>query len=67
MDSPTLFGLAGGEAGQEAILPLDPFWKKLEKAGGNTFNITMNVDGAEQPEEWAKKFTHSLELEMRAL
>lgn len=67
MQSPTIFGLAGGEAGQEAIVPLDPFWKKLEEAGGNTFNITMNVDGAERPEEWAKRFSHSLELEMRTV
>lgn len=65
MSQPTLFG--GGEAGDEAIVPLDPFWKKLEEAGGNTFNITMNVDGAENPDLWARRFTHSLELEMRAL
>ena len=65
MNNPTLFG--GGEAGAEAIVPLDPFWKKLEEMNGNTFNITMNVDGAEDPEQWAKRFTHSLELEMRTI
>ena len=66
MKQPTVF--AGGEAGDEAIVPLDPFWKRLEQTrGGNTFNITMNVDGAENPELWAKRFSHSLELEMRAL
>ena len=44
MTQPTLFG--GGEAGHEAIVPLDPFWKKLEKM--NTGNeITVNVYGAE--------------------
>lgn len=65
MNNPTLFG--GGEAGAEAIVPLDPFWKKLDEMNGNTFNITMNVDGAERPEEWAKRFSHSLELEMRTI
>lgn len=29
LDGPTLFG--GGEAGQEAVLPLDPFWKRLDE------------------------------------
>lgn len=47
MDNPTLFGLAGGEAGPEAILPLNPFWKKLDEIannvqGGATFNIYIN-------------------------
>lgn len=37
-----------GEAGPEAILPLDPFWKKLERvAGGSNNDITINVYGAE--------------------
>ena len=63
---PTLFaGL--GERGDEAILPLDPFWKKLDNMkGGNTFNINMTVSGAEDPEVWAGKFARRLELEMRA-
>lgn len=62
---PTLFaGL--GERGDEAILPLDPFWKKLDSVKGNTFNISMTVSGAEDPEVWAGKFAHRLELEMRA-
>lgn len=36
MDGPTLFGMSGtslnvgGEAGAEAILPLDPFWNRLD-------------------------------------
>lgn len=64
MTQPTLFG--AGEAGQEAILPLDPFWKKLEKAGGNTYNVTMNVNGAENPEDWAERFARKLELKARA-
>lgn len=31
MKEPTLFG--GGENGAEAIVPLDPFWKKLDEKG----------------------------------
>lgn len=61
---PTLF--AGmGEKGAEAIVPLDPFWKKLESAG-NTYNVTMNVSGADNPEEWAERFARQLELKARA-
>lgn len=42
MTQPTLF--AGGEAGQEAILPLDPFWKRFDKAmETNRGDITVNV------------------------
>lgn len=43
--STTLIG--AGEAGPEAILPLDPFWKKMDEIanntqGGNTVNIYVN-------------------------
>lgn len=65
MNGPTLFG--GGENGPEAIVPLDPFWKKLETMGGNTFNINMNVDGAEDPEQWADRFARRLELQVRGI
>ena len=66
VDGATLIG--AGEKGAEAIVPLDPFWKKLDKVqGGNTFNITMNVDGAKNPKTWAKEFSRSLELEMRTI
>lgn len=66
VDGATLIG--AGEKGAEAIVPLDPFWKRLdEMKGGNTFNITMNVDGAKNPKTWAKEFSRSLELEMRTI
>ena len=65
MDGPTLFG--GGERGPEAIVPLDPFWDKLDDMrSGNTFNISMTVDGAQDPEAWADKFARRLELKARA-
>ena len=63
MNGPTLFG--GGERGPEAIVPLDPFWKKLDKVGGSTFNVTMNVNGAEDPEAWADRFMSRLQMEAR--
>lgn len=65
LTAPTLFG--GGEAGDEAILPLDPFWDKIDKLqGGNTINTTITVNGAEDPEGWADRFARRLELQMRA-
>lgn len=64
MNGPTLFG--GGEKGPEAIVPLDPFWKKLDKMNaGSTFNVTMNVNGAENPEQWADRFMSRLQMEAR--
>lgn len=44
-NGPTLFG--GGENGDEAIVPLDPFWKKLDKIASTSGDITINVYGAE--------------------
>lgn len=64
MNGPTLFG--GGERGPEAIVPLDPFWKKLDKMNaGSTFNVTMNVNGAENPEQWADRFMDRLQMQAR--
>lgn len=48
IDDTTVFGGVGlGEAGPEAILPLNPFWKKMDEIasnvqGGATFNIYIN-------------------------
>lgn len=47
-NSPTvLSGIGLGEAGPEAILPLNPFWKRMDEiannvSGGNTVNIYIN-------------------------
>lgn len=45
MKKPTLFG--GGEAGAEGIIPLKPFWTKMDRiaeaATNNSGNITINV------------------------
>ena len=42
-DSPSVIGV--GEAGAEAVVPLDKFWDKLEHLQGET-NIVINVNGA---------------------
>ena len=48
VDGATVLGGIGvGEAGPEAILPLNPFWKKMDEIasniqGGNTVNIYIN-------------------------
>ena len=39
-DSPTIAGI--GEAGPEAVVPLDKFWDKLEHLQGET-NIVINI------------------------
>ena len=66
MNKPTLAFAGMGENGPEAILPLDPFWKKLDQLNGATYNVTMNVNGAEDPESWADKFARRLEMKARA-
>ena len=64
IDGATLIG--AGEKGPEAILPLDQFWKKLDTVGrSETFNVSMTVNGAEDPEQWATKFARRLELQAR--
>lgn len=48
VDGATVFsGVGLGEAGPEAILPLNPFWKKMDEIannvqGGNTVNVYIN-------------------------
>ena len=66
-DDASIIGI--GEKGPEAVVPLDPFWKKidnLERSGGDvTINNTITVDGAENPEDWAMRFAERLRLEVR--
>lgn len=67
VDGATLIG--AGEAGPEAIVPLDPFWKKLESLNNgqttNTFNITLNANGGEDPEQYAQRFARELRRQVR--
>lgn len=51
MTDPTVFGfngsnlMVGGEAGAEAIVPLNELWKRLESNKGGTATIIINLDG----------------------
>ena len=71
-DNPSLIGV--GEAGREAVVPLSgqymrPFAEAIasEMSGSgsttNYFNIT--VDGAENPEDYARRLARELQLVMR--
>ena len=62
--------IGAGEAGKEALLPLerDTSWADIvakKVNAGNTFNVTMNVNGAEDPEQWADRFMSRLQMEAR--
>ena len=66
-DSPTIAGI--GEAGPEAVVPLDKFWDKLDAmAAGNgmVININNTINGADDPEEWGRRLVRQIKLEMRA-
>lgn len=53
-DSPSIIGV--GEAGSEAVVPLDKFWDKLDKMQGGETNIVININGANRdPREIAEE------------
>ena len=57
-DSPSIIGV--GEAGSEAVVPLDKFWKKLDAMQGGQ-NITININGANaDPKEIAEEVKRTL-------
>ena len=50
VDGATLIG--AGEAGAEAIVPLDPFWDRMDAVakdmnGGDVFNVNLNYDASD--------------------
>ena len=64
VDGPTLIG--AGEAGPEAIVPLNAFWDRLDNSRGETnIYITNNIDGTENPEEYARRMVKEIKREMR--
>ena len=71
IDSSTLIGIGAGEAGKEALLPLErnTGWADIiaDKIGGtgNTFNVTLNANGAESPEQYAQRFARELRRQVR--
>lgn len=62
MNRPTLFG--GGEAGPEGIIPLDPFWKRIDnmtklvaqekKAGGGDQIINLYYDSSDEAKDMVR-------------
>lgn len=53
-DSPSIIGV--GEAGSEAVVPLDKFWDKLDKMQSGETNIVININGANRdPREIAEE------------
>lgn len=57
-DSPSIIGV--GEAGSEAVVPLDKFWKKLDAMGSGT-NIVININGADSdPRQIAEEVKRKL-------
>ena len=66
----TPFGYKGvGEAGPEAVLPIDTLRgyieDALDRSTGNIFNINMTVDGAQDPSSFAVEFSRELKQMMR--
>ena len=71
-DNPSLIGV--GEAGREAVVPLSgqymrPFAEAIasEMSGSGSTNnyINITVDGAENPEDYARRLARELQLVMR--
>lgn len=70
LDSSTLIGIGAGEAGKEALLPLErnTEWADIiadKVNGGNTFNVTLNASSDESPEEYAQRFARELRRQVR--
>lgn len=66
----TPFGYKGvGEAGPEAVLPIDTLRgyieDALDRSTGNIFNINMTVDGAQDPSSFAVEFSREFKQMMR--
>lgn len=58
-DGPQVIGV--GEAGPEAVVPLDKFWKKLDDMSTGETNITININGANKdPREIADEVKRML-------
>lgn len=69
MNAPTLVG--AGEAGSEALLPLDPFWRKMDDIqnaqAGQTVQITnyITVEGAGDAEKFVDELVRKMKIDMR--
>ena len=63
-DKATLAGI--GEAGPEAVVPLDKFWNKMDEAKGTQITNYINIYDASDPEGVADALTRKLSLMMRS-
>ena len=62
-NSPSVIGV--GEAGSEAVVPLDKFWNKLDNLHGET-NIVININGANKdPKQIAREVKQILIKEVK--
>lgn len=61
----TLFG--AGERNDEILYGRAALMRDIKEAssGGNTFNVTLNANGAEDPEQYAQRFARELRRQVR--
>ena len=70
VDGATLIG--AGEAGAEAIVPLDPFWKRIDKladnmnGGGDVFNVTLAYDAGDDANDMLRDLARGIKRYRRA-
>lgn len=57
-DGPQVIGV--GEAGPEAVVPLDKFWDKLDNMSTGETNIVININGAQDPKAVADEVKRML-------
>ena len=66
-DSPSVIGV--GEAGPEAVIPLNKFWDKLDSmsTGGAVITNNITISGAVNPEEYAARLARAIKLQLRTV
>ncbi len=64
-DKATLFG--AGERNDEILYGRAALMRDIKEAssGGNTYNVTLNANGAENPEQYAQRFARELRRQVR--
>ena len=66
-DAPSVIGV--GEAGAEAVVPLDKMWaqmdRKLDEHSSPQINQYFTVNGAQDPDMWATSAARTLKRELR--
>ena len=62
---PSLIGV--GEAGDEMVYGRNALLRDIREAsgGGQTINVNVTVNGAEDPEQWAERFAREFVLKAR--